>query len=163
ASWIPVSGLTLATPCAAVKQFQESIPMMVSMASNCSVLHAAPRGDTRLGRLPPAGQSLDERYNVPLPMAFRRRRPESLFTPRRLLDQGLYDLADVELEHALELSPRNATANLLSGRLLSAQGRMAKAIEQFAAALQLAPRSEEARAALARAQEAKSRGSLPYI
>lgn len=82
---------------------------------------------------------------------------------RRLLDQGAYDQAEIELEHALELSPHSAVANLLQGYLLFAQGHLGKAIEQFQKALVLAPRSAEIQAALTRAQEAKSRGSIPYM
>jgi len=82
---------------------------------------------------------------------------------RRLLDAGRYEQAETELEHALLLSPRNATANLLQGHLLYAQGRLAKAIEQYQKALTLAYGSAEIQSTLARVQEAKSKGSIPYI
>ncbi len=82
---------------------------------------------------------------------------------RRMLDAGAYEQAELEIEHALDLSPRNATANLLQGYLLLAQGHLGKAIEQLQKAVALAPRSTEAAAALTRAQEAKSRGSIPYF
>jgi peptidoglycan glycosyltransferase len=82
---------------------------------------------------------------------------------RAFLDAGRYDQAEVEIEHALELNPRSAEANLLQGLLLYARGHLAKAIPQLQAALALSPRSTEIQAALARAQEARSRGSVPYI
>ena len=82
---------------------------------------------------------------------------------RRLLDGGRYEQADVELSHALELLPRNTTANLLAGHLLYAQGKLAKAIDQYQKTLAIAPGSEECKDALTRAQEARSRGSVPYI
>jgi len=82
---------------------------------------------------------------------------------RRLLDAGSYDQAETELEHTLELSPRSAVANLLRGQLLYAQGNLPRAVEQYQLALALAPRSAEIQAALTRAQEARSRGNIPYI
>ncbi|MEK7476722.1 MAG: penicillin-binding transpeptidase domain-containing protein [Candidatus Coatesbacteria bacterium] len=82
---------------------------------------------------------------------------------RRLLDGGAYDQAEAELEHTLELNPRSAVANLLQGQLLYAQGKLPKAVDQYQLALALAPRSAEIQAALARAQEARSRGNIPYI
>lgn len=82
---------------------------------------------------------------------------------RRLLDAGAYEQAEAELEHALEMAPRSAAANLLQGQVLYAQGKLARALEQYQLALALAPRSAEIQAALTRAQEAKSHGNLPYI
>jgi peptidoglycan glycosyltransferase len=82
---------------------------------------------------------------------------------RRLLDQGQYEQADIELTHALELFPRDATANLLAGHLLYAQGKLNKAIDQYQKALAISPGSDECRDALTRSQESRTRGSLPYI
>ncbi len=82
---------------------------------------------------------------------------------RRLLDRGRYDQAEVEVEHALALAPRSARAGLLQGHLLYARGRPLQAIEAYQAALALAPKSAEIQAAITRAQETRSRGTIPYI
>jgi len=82
---------------------------------------------------------------------------------RRLLDAGHYEQAEVELEHTLALFPKNATANLLAGHFLYARGHLKKAIDQYQKALPLKPGSAEIQNAITRAQEAKSRGSLPYL
>ncbi len=82
---------------------------------------------------------------------------------RRYLDAGRYDQAEIELEHALQLFPLNADANLLQGFLYFARSRLDKSIDQFQKAAALSPRSKEIQAALQRAREAKSRGSIPYF
>ncbi len=82
---------------------------------------------------------------------------------RRMLDSGQYEQAELELEHVLALSPRNADANLLQGHLMYSQGKLARAIDQYQKALALSPSSSEIQSMLARAQEAKSKGSIPYI
>jgi len=81
----------------------------------------------------------------------------------KLLDSGHYDQVELELEHALLISPRNAVANMLEGHLLYSQGKLGKAIEQYQKALEISSGSAEIKAVLARAQEARSRGSIPYI
>ncbi len=82
---------------------------------------------------------------------------------RKFLDAGRYEEAEVELDRVLLLSPLHPLANLQLGHLWYSQGRIGKAIEQYQKALTLAPRSTEAQSALTRAQEAKARGSIPYI
>ena len=82
---------------------------------------------------------------------------------RKLLDSGRYDQAEVELEHCLLVNPRNAVANMLEGTLLYSQGRLGKAIDQYQKALEISSGSAEIKEVLARAQEAKTRGSIPYI
>ena len=81
----------------------------------------------------------------------------------KLLDSGHYEQAEIELEHALLISPRNAVANMLEGHLLYSRGKLGKAIEQYQKALEISSGSADIKAALARAQEAKTRGSIPYI
>ena len=82
---------------------------------------------------------------------------------RKFLDSGRYEQAEVELEHSLMLAPHNAQANLLLGHLYYSQARLAKAIDQYQKALAISPKSREANIALAKAQEARNRGSVPYI
>lgn len=82
---------------------------------------------------------------------------------RHLLDAGRYDLAEVELAHALMLFPRDATCSLLAGHLLYARGKLPEAIEQYEKAMALSKGSAEVEGAIARAQEARSRGSVSYI
>ena len=82
---------------------------------------------------------------------------------RKLLDSGHYAQAEIELEHALLINPQNAVANMLEGHLLYSQGKLGKAIEQYQKALEISSGSAEIKAVLARAQEAKTRGSVPYI
>lgn len=82
---------------------------------------------------------------------------------RRLLDRGRYDQAEVEIEHAMALAPRSAGAGLLLGHLHFARGRLAPALEAWQSALTLAPNSDEIQAAITRAQETRSRGTVSYL
>ncbi len=70
---------------------------------------------------------------------------------RKHLDSGQYDSAEVELSHALELSPKSAVCNLLAGHLYYAKGKLQKALSKYEEALALSPGSAEIENAMTRA------------
>lgn len=79
------------------------------------------------------------------------------------IDQGLYNQAEVEIQHAQELQPNNAEIYIALGTTQRALGEVINGEKAYEKAVALDPKNKKVQGLLEQAREEKDRGSIYYI
>ncbi len=91
------------------------------------------------------------------------RRFNHLKTGQYFIDEGKYNLAEVELQHALELQKDNPDVFIALGTTERALGQVTKGEKYYEQALVYDPKNKKMQALLEQAREEKDRGNIYYI
>ncbi len=86
-----------------------------------------------------------------------------LKTGQAFIDDGKYSIAELELQHALELQPNNPDIYIALGTVERALGQVSKGEKYYEAALNYDPKNKKMQVLLEQAREEKDRGSIYYI
>ncbi len=79
------------------------------------------------------------------------------------IDQGLYNQAELEIQHAQELQPNNPEVYIALGTTERALGEVVNGEKAYEKALALDPKNKKVQMLLDQAREEKDRGSIYYI
>ena len=86
-----------------------------------------------------------------------------LVTGQTFIDDGKYNVAELELQHALELQPNNPDIYIALGTVERALGQVGKGEKYYETALNYDPKNKKMQVLLEQAREEKDRGSIYYI
>ncbi|HVZ81182.1 MAG TPA: penicillin-binding transpeptidase domain-containing protein [bacterium] len=84
-------------------------------------------------------------------------------TGQSFIDEGKYNVAELELQHALELQPSNPEIYVALGTVDRALGQVGKAVKYFETAVNYEPKNKEYQSLLEKSREERDRGSIYYI
>jgi len=82
---------------------------------------------------------------------------------RVFMDKGLYQKAQAEFEHAIELRPNDAQAYAALGTVQRAQGAVVNGVKNYEKALTLDPKNKVLQVLLEQGREERDRGAIYYI
>lgn len=84
-------------------------------------------------------------------------------TGQSFIDEGKYNIAELELQHALELQPNNPEIYTALGTVERAMGQVGKAVKYFETAVNYDPKNKTYQSLLEQSREERDRGSIYYI
>lgn len=116
--------------------------------------------DLKAGNLDKAREKYTQALNAGLTYS---QRFDHLKFGQSFVDQGLYNQAELEIQHAQELQPNNPEVYIALGTTERALGEVVNGEKAYEKALALDPKNKKIQVLLEQAREEKDRGSIYYI
>lgn len=116
--------------------------------------------EMKSGNLDKAKELYDQAMKMGLAYS---RKFSHLKTGQTFIDDGKYSVAELELQHALELQPNNPDIYVALGTVERALGQVNKGEKYYEQALAYDPQNKKIQVLLEQAREEKDRGSIYYI
>jgi peptidoglycan glycosyltransferase len=116
--------------------------------------------DVKAGNLDKAREKYTQALNAGLTYS---QRFDHLKFGLSFIDQGSYNQAELEIQHAQELQPNNPEVYIALGTAERALGEVVNGEKAYEKALALEPKNKKIQVLLEQAREEKDRGSIYYI
>jgi peptidoglycan glycosyltransferase len=116
--------------------------------------------EMKAGNLDKAKELYDQAMKMGLGYS---RKFNHLKTGQSFIDEGKYNIAELELQHALELQPNNPDIYVALGTVERALGQVSKGEKYYETAVNYDPKNKKMQVLLEQAREERDRGSVYYI